>query len=76
MIANWTLRIIVAVSLAVIAGLILSAASARAPGSEAATRDQSVDRGCAIRHLSCGHEVFYGIPVNGLYLLGPEDLLS
>ena len=31
MVANWTLRIIMAVSLAVIAGLILSAASARAP---------------------------------------------
>jgi hypothetical protein len=76
MIANWILRIIVAISLAVIAGLILTASSAGAPGSEAAMRDETVDRGCAVRHPSCGHEVFYGIPVEGLYLLRPEDLLS
>jgi hypothetical protein len=76
MIANWTVRIIVAVSLAVIAGLMLSLSSARSPGSEAATRDDSVDRGCAVRHPSCSHEVFYGIPAEGLYVLRPEDLLS
>jgi hypothetical protein len=75
MIANWMLPIIVAVSLAVIAGLILSVSSARAPGSEAATRDDSVDRQCAVRHPSCPHEVFYGIPAEDLYVLRPEDLL-
>jgi hypothetical protein len=52
-IANWMVRIIVAVSLAGIAGLMLSVSSARSPGSEAATRDDSINRGCAVRHPSC-----------------------
>ena len=76
MIANWMVRIIVAVSLAGIAGLMLSVSSARSPGSEAAPRDDSINRGCAVRHPSCRHEVFYGIPAEGLYVLRPEDLLS
>jgi hypothetical protein len=75
MIDNWTLRIIVAVGLAVIAGLILSISSA-APNSKAAVRDNLDDRACAVRHPSCTHEVFYGIPAESLYVLLPEDPFS
>jgi hypothetical protein len=75
MIAIWTPRIIVAVGLAVIAGLIMSISSA-IPNSEAATRDDGANRACAVRRPACTHEVFYGIPVQDLYVLMPEDLLS
>jgi hypothetical protein len=76
MIANCMVRIIMVISLAVIGGLMLSVSSARSPRGEAAMRDDSIGRGCAVRHPSCTHDVFYGIPAQGLYVLRPEDLLS